>query len=59
VPYGAGGEEYGITATLTRRISEHLRVSLKYGFSHYNDLAFGGNQDFTSQLIYTSLQYRF
>jgi hypothetical protein len=59
VPYGAGGEEYGVTATLTRRISEHLRWSLKYGFSHYTDAAFGGNQDFSSHLVYTSLQYRF
>ena len=59
VPYGAGAEEYGVTATLTRRISEHLRWSLKYGFSHYADAAFGGNQDFSAHLVYTSLQYRF
>jgi outer membrane protein assembly factor BamA len=59
VPYGAGAEEYGVTATLTRRISDHLRWSLKYGFSQYNDGAFGGNQDYTAHLVYTSLQYRF
>ena len=59
VPYGADGEEYGVTATLTRRITEHLRVSLKYGFSQYIDGVYGGNQDFTSHLVYTSLQYRF
>jgi hypothetical protein len=59
VPYGAGGEEYGVTATLTRRISEHLRLSLKYGFSRCTDALYGGNQDFCSQLVYSSLQYRF
>jgi hypothetical protein len=59
VPYGAGAEEYGVTATLTRRINEHLRWSLKYGFSQYSDAAFGGNQDFCAHLVYTSLQYRF
>ena len=59
VPYGAGAEEYGVTATLSRRITEHLRWALKYGFSHYADAAFGGNQDFSAHLIYTSLQYRF
>ena len=59
VPYGAGAEQYGVTATLTRRISDHLRWSLKYGFSQYNDGAFGGNQDYTAHLVYTSLQYRF
>ena len=30
VPYGAGGEEQGITATLVRRLTKNLRVSLKY-----------------------------
>ena len=59
VPYGAGAEEYGVTATLVRRISEHLRLSLKYGFSHYTDALYGGNQDFCSHLVYSSLQYRF
>jgi hypothetical protein len=59
VPYGAGAEEYGVTATLSRRITEHLRWALKYGFSHYADAAFGGKQDFSAHLIYTSLQYRF
>jgi hypothetical protein len=32
---------------------------LKYGFSHYTDPTFGGNQNFCSQLVYSSLQYRF
>ena len=59
VPYGSGAEEYGVTATLTRRINEHLRVTLKYGYTHYTDDLYGGNQDFTSHLVYTSLQYRF
>jgi hypothetical protein len=59
VPYGAGAEEYGVTATLVRRITDHLRWSLKYGFSHYSDALYGGNQDFCSHLVYSSLQYRF
>jgi hypothetical protein len=59
VPYGSGAEEYGVTAGLTRRINDHLRVSLKYGYSHYTDSLYGGYQDFTSHLVYTSLQYRF
>ena len=59
VSYGSGAEEYGVTATLVRRISEHLRLSLKYGFSQYSDASFGGHQDFCSHLVYSSLQYRF
>jgi hypothetical protein len=59
VPYGAGAEEYGVTATLARRITDHIRVTLKYGFSQYNDSAFGGHQDFCAHFLYSSLQYRF
>ncbi len=59
VPYGAGAEDYAITATLTRRISQNLRLALKYGYSHYKDQTYGGHRDFDSQLVYASLQYRF
>jgi hypothetical protein len=59
VPYGSDAEEYGITASLTRRISERLRVSLKYGYTHYADASYGGNEDFYSHLVYANLQYRF
>ncbi len=59
VPYGAGGQEHSVTATLTRRMSERVRLSLKYGYFRYMDSAFGGNADFGAHLIYASLRYRF
>jgi hypothetical protein len=59
ISYGSGAEEYGVTAAITRRITDHLRVSLRYGFSQYSDASYGGHQDFTSHLVYSSLQYRF
>ncbi len=59
VPYGSGAEEYGLTAMIIRRISEHLRLSLRYGFTHYTDALYGGNRDFDAHLVYSSLQYRF
>lgn len=59
VPLGAGGHEHGVTATLLRRINKHLSVSLKYGFYTYNDQTYGGNRDYTSNLIYSTLRYRF
>jgi hypothetical protein len=59
VPYGAGGQEHSITATLTRRISERVRVSLKYGYFRYLDTAAGGNADFGASLVYATLRYRF
>lgn len=59
VPYGAGGQEHSVTATLTRRINERLRLSLKYGYFRYLDEATGGNADFGANLIYATLRYRF
>jgi len=59
VPYGAGGEEHSVTATIIRRLTKNLRVTLKYGFFHDRDQLYGGNTDNTAQLLFTSLQYRF
>ncbi len=59
VPLGAGAEEYTVTAGITRRISQHLRANLKCAYTHYNDWASGGNNNYTAQMVYTSLQYRF
>jgi hypothetical protein len=59
VPYGAGAQEQAVTATLTRRISKNIRLLLRYGFFHYTDELYGGNRDFDTQLVYSSLQYRF
>jgi len=58
-PLGAGAEEHGINATLTRRLTKNLRLSVRYGYYQYNDQTFGGNQDFHAHLLYTSLRYRF
>lgn len=59
LPLGVGGQEHGVTATVTRRLSRHMRLMLRYGFFHYKDDTFGGNRDFTSHMVYSSLQYRF
>jgi len=59
VPYGAGAEEHGVTATITRRLSPRLRLNLKYGYYHYTDALYGGNNNYEAHLVYSSLQYRF
>jgi hypothetical protein len=56
---GAGACEHGVTATLTRRITQNLRASLKYGYYNYEDAASGGFNSFEAHLIFASLQYRF
>jgi hypothetical protein len=59
VPYGAGAHEHSITATLTRRISDRIRLSLKYGYFRCFDAASGGNADFGANLVYATFRYRF
>jgi hypothetical protein len=56
---GAGAREHGVTATLTRRITQNLRASLKYGYYNYADAASGGFNNFEAHLIFASMQYRF
>jgi hypothetical protein len=59
VRYGASSEEHGVTATLIRRISSNIRLTLRYGFFSNHDELSGGNQNYSSHLIFSSLQYRF
>ena len=58
-PYGAGSREHAVTATLTRQMNPHWRVSLKYGYYNYNDALTGGNSNFQAQLVMATMQYRF
>ena len=59
LPLGTGADEQTLTASLTRRITPNLRVNLKYAYTHYNDWASGGNNNYNAQMVYSSLQYRF
>jgi hypothetical protein len=59
VPYGAGAEEHSVTCGLTRRLSENLRLNLRYGYSRYRDETSGGHSDYDAHLVFASLQYRF
>lgn len=59
VPYGAGAEEHGVTATLTRRLTQNLRLTLKYGYFDYQDETSGGHNNYQAHYVSSSLQYRF
>ncbi len=58
-PYDSGIEEHGVTAGISRRLSPRTRISLKYGYFTSADETSGGNNDFASNLIYSTFQYRF
>jgi hypothetical protein len=59
LPLGAGADEHGITATLSRRLTKHVRLALNYGFFHYSDETSGYNNNYNANVLYASLRYRF
>jgi hypothetical protein len=59
VPYGSGANEHAVTATVTRRITKNIRMALTYGYSHYDNATFGGNEDYNAHMVYSSVRYRF
>ncbi|HKS37955.1 MAG TPA: hypothetical protein VJW76_12235 [Verrucomicrobiae bacterium] len=58
-PYGVDAEEHGIIATLSRRLTERVRWTLKYGFFNNRDRTSGGRNDYDAHLVMTSVQLRF
>jgi hypothetical protein len=59
LPYGAGAEEHSVTSTLTRQLTQQLRLTLRFAYSHYNDTANNGYGSYDSYLVSSGLQYRF
>jgi hypothetical protein len=59
LPYGAGAEEHGFSASLSRQLSSRIRGSLRYAFYTSNDFTAGGRRDYDAHLIHSTLQYRF
>ena len=59
VPYGAGGTEYSMTASLNRQITRNVSMSVKYYMEVYRALLSGGMNNFTGQMITSSLQVHF
>jgi hypothetical protein len=40
-------------------LTANLRLTLRYGFFHYDDTTSGNNYDYQAHLVSTGLQYRF
>jgi hypothetical protein len=59
MPYGVDAEEHGVVAAVIHRLTNRIRLTLKYGFFRNREATFGGNNDYDAHLVYSSLQYRF
>ena len=59
VPYGAGADEHSVSAGITRRIRDNIRLFLRYGYYHYTDETFGGNENYHAHVGSCSVRYLF
>lgn len=59
LPYGAGEEQHGVTATFLHRLRKNLLWKLQYGFFTGHSQTYGGNNDYNAHLVYSSVQYSF
>ncbi|HLP76116.1 MAG TPA: hypothetical protein VK327_04295, partial [Candidatus Paceibacterota bacterium] len=56
---GSGASEHGVTALATRRLTQNLRLKVRYAFFRSEDELYGGHNDYDAHVVFTSLQYRF
>lgn len=59
VPYGAGADEHGVSAGITRRIRDNIRLFLRYSYYHYAGETFGGNEDYQAHVVSCTMRYLF
>jgi hypothetical protein len=59
VPYGAGAEEHSVSAGITRRLRDNIRLFLRYAYYHYTDETFGGNEDYHAHMVSLTMRYLF
>ena len=59
LPYGAGAEQHGVTASLIHRLTKNLIWKLQYGFFTAHDQTSGGHNDYQAHLVYSSMLFRF
>ena len=59
MPYNAGAEQYTVSVSLNRLLTRNASMSLKYFFDTYRDQLSGGYNNYTAQMIATTLNLQF
>lgn len=59
MPYGDNAQEYTASISLTRQVSETVRVTLQYSYYNFMDDTYGDSTNYEGHLIYASTQIRF
>jgi hypothetical protein len=59
VPYGLGATEHTVSATVTRQLTNNMRLLFRYGYFNYRDVTSGGHNNYRAHSLYSGLQVRF
>ena len=59
MPYGAGAEEHEVSASLGRKISRNVHLTLKYSYYKYTDKTSGYHNNYDAHVIYSGVQVYF
>ena len=59
MPYGAGAIQNTISAGIVRKLTKNISLSLKYCYVSYSDQTSGYNNNYTANMIYSGLQFKF
>lgn len=59
LPYGMGATEHTVSASISRQITNNVRLKLQYSYFHYTDLLAGGHNNYEAHAVFSSLQFRF
>lgn len=57
LPYGSRAEEHGVNVRAARRLNEHTKVALGYGYFSNDEGFAGGTYDYDVHLLTTSVEF--
>lgn len=57
--YGTGAEEHSLILSMTQRLADNVRWTMKYGIFTNQDDLYGSHQDYFAQMVYSSVQIGF
>jgi hypothetical protein len=58
LPLGLDYTRHGLTAGLTRKLTDYLTSGLRYGFYQYSEPATGGRNDFTAHGVFATVSVK-
>jgi opacity protein-like surface antigen len=58
LPLGVDFTRHGLTAGVTRKLTESLSANLRYGYYQYDEPTGGDANDYTAHGVFVTINYR-